>query len=284
MPETSFAQMWTPVFIGLALSMAMYGIALGQYFFYLRAFTFDPKALKVMVLLLFIMDTLHSYGMLVYFRRLLILCHHNTTSAICISVLPWELFMAVILSYLVTFVVQSFYVHRVWIISAHNRWITVTVLVTALAQFVFGMLCTGNAIRTKSVAALYTSMVTGGSAAGMSVACDTVITSSVFYYLHLKRQRVKRASTAIHQLVNVFINMGLFTCLISMVMFITYSIQGSRYLVGTPGQLLCKSYINSILAVLNARKSIRQNATQTFKLSTIPTSTRACDASLGDSD
>ncbi|KAH7922817.1 hypothetical protein BV22DRAFT_629879 [Leucogyrophana mollusca] len=271
MSETTFAQNWGPTFIGFTFSLGMYGVALGQYGFYLRAFPFDQKALRMLVLLIFIMDSLQSYGMIVYFRTLFTLCHRNTAPA-CLSVLPWELFMAVVLSYVVTFIVQSFYAHRVWIISGRNKLITVAVLTTTLAQFVLGMMCAGKAIRTRSVSALYTSMLTGGAAAGLSAFCDTLITGSVFFYLNRRRTGVKRVATSIQQLVDVIVNMGLFTCLVSLVMFVCYSIQKDTYLVGAPGPTLCKSYVNSMLAVLNARKSIRDHAAETYKLSTIPLS------------
>ncbi|KAH7921213.1 hypothetical protein BV22DRAFT_746450 [Leucogyrophana mollusca] len=255
MSRTAFEQNWGPAFIGLAFSLGMYGVALGQYGFYLRAFPFDQKALRMLVLLIFIMDSLQSYGMIVYFKTLFVLCHRSTAPT-CLSVLPWELFMAIILNYVVTLTVQSFYAHRVWIISGGNKLITVAVLTTTLAQFVLGIMCAGDAIRTRSVSAVYTSMLTGGAAAGISAFCDTLITGSVFFYLHRRRTGVKRVATPIQQLVNVTVNMGLLT------------------------QKNTTAYVNSLLAVLNARKSIRDHAAKTYELSTVPLST--VDAPLGD--
>ncbi|KAH7925938.1 hypothetical protein BV22DRAFT_1033439 [Leucogyrophana mollusca] len=124
MSDVSAALNWGPGLIGLAFSLGMYGVALGQYGFYMHAFPLDPRALKMLVLFVFILDTLQSYGMVAYNWVLLIPRHHNDNSL----VLPWEAPMAAMLSYCTTVVVQSFYAHRLWIISGHNKLITAAVV------------------------------------------------------------------------------------------------------------------------------------------------------------
>ncbi|KAH7922814.1 hypothetical protein BV22DRAFT_1037068 [Leucogyrophana mollusca] len=264
----SVALEWGSAFIGLIVSLGMYGVALGQYGFYTRSFPHDRKALKLMVLLVFIMDTLHTYGAISYQWALLVWCHHSPSSA-CMSVLPWEILMASVISFCLTFAVQSFYAHRVWIISGRNKLITSAVLLTAFVQLVLGLICLGNAISTKSVAALYTSVFTCGTSAVASALCDLLITGSIFFYLHPKRSGVRRSGSAIQQLTNVTVNMGLFTCLLSLALAVLFVTQKGSYLVGAPGTFIAKSYVNSLLAVLNARRSMRESVAQTFALSTI---------------
>ncbi|KAH7928644.1 hypothetical protein BV22DRAFT_196977 [Leucogyrophana mollusca] len=283
MSESPLILAWGPSFIGSTLGLGMYGIALGQYGFYLRAFPLDHKALKILVLLIFLMDTLHTYGVISYQWGLFLFCHHNATSA-CLSVLPWEIFMAVVLGFGITFIVQSFFAHRVWIISGRNSWITAAVSVTALAQFVLGMICAGDVIHTKSVAVLYDSLRTAGTGAALSVVCDILITGSIFFYLRPQRSGIERRVVGIQQLIHVFVNMGLFTCLVSLVTLTLYLVQGQQILIGATGSALCKSYVNSMLAVLNARKFIRErnNATNTIELPPIPTNqASATEASSG---
>ncbi|KAH7925937.1 hypothetical protein BV22DRAFT_397845 [Leucogyrophana mollusca] len=48
--------------------------------------------------------------------------------------------------------------------------------------------------------------------------------------------------------------------------------QDGQYWLGGPAPIICKSYTNSLLAVLNARKFIRERVTKTVELSTIPPS------------
>ncbi|KAH7922821.1 hypothetical protein BV22DRAFT_1121229 [Leucogyrophana mollusca] len=273
MSESPLVLAWGPSLIGSTLGLWMYGIALGQYGFYLRAFPLDRRALKILVLLVFIMDTLHTYGIISYQWGLFLYCHHNASFA-CLSDLPWEVFMCVALAFGVTFVVHSFFAHRVWIISGRNSWITAAVSVTALAQFVLGMACAGEVIRTKNVTVLFDALSTAGSSAALSVVCDLLITGSIFFYLRPQRSGIKRREATIQRLIYVCVNMGLFTCLGSLVMLTLYLVQGQQYLIGAISSTLCKSYVNSMLAVLNARKFIREcsNATKTIELPTIPTS------------
>ncbi|KAH7922822.1 hypothetical protein BV22DRAFT_630343 [Leucogyrophana mollusca] len=273
MSDNSVVAPWIPSIIGTMLGLGMYGISLGQYAFYLHAFPVDQRALKILVALVLVMDTLSTYGVVYYHWAVLVSCHHNASLA-CLSFLPWQVFMAEVLGYTITVLVQSFYAHRVWIISGHNRWITTAVYVTALAQFVFGMMCFENAIRTRDVTVMYTSLDTGGTGAAISALCDILITSSIFFYLRPQRTGVRRREPTIQRLVHVFVHMGLFTCLVSLITFALYCMRGQEYFVGATGSALCKFYVNSMLAVLNARKFIqeRNNTMKTIELSTLFTS------------
>ncbi|KAH7926562.1 hypothetical protein BV22DRAFT_340740 [Leucogyrophana mollusca] len=268
MPDVSIALNLGPGLMGLGLGFVVYGVALGQYGFYLRTFSVDRRALKALVFLVFVMDTLHTYGMAGYNWVLVIFCRHDTSRG-CPSTLPWEAIMAAICSYSITFVVQSFYAYRLWIISGRNKLITGTVLATALAQIVLGMMCMASVIRTGSPTAERITLVIASSAAGMSTICDSVITVCIFFYLQPKRSGIKRAGTAIQQLIDVSIQTGLLTCLISLAVFILMWIYDGQYWLNAFAPVFCKSYVNSLLAVLNARKSMREAATKTIELSTI---------------
>jgi len=72
--------------------------------------------------------------------------------------------------------------------------------------------------------------------------------------------------------------MGLFTFINALAMVVLYTIQHrtlGQFLTNAPGVILSKSYVNSMLAVLNARKGIRdaqQNArAHSIELPTLPT-------------
>ncbi|KAH7912156.1 hypothetical protein BJ138DRAFT_1149081 [Hygrophoropsis aurantiaca] len=181
--------------------------------------------------------------------------------------------MTGILNYSIIFFVQSFYAHRVWIISGGNKWMTFVVSVTTFFQCVFGLWCMVRALQSRTLLALYKSLSTCGTASGLGTFCDMLITASFFYYLSPRRTGVKRAATPIQQLLHVVVSTGLFTCLLSLIMFVSYMTQRDMaYMVGPPGQALSKSYVNSMLAVLNARRSIREHSRHsqvTYRFSTI---------------
>ncbi|KAH7912160.1 hypothetical protein BJ138DRAFT_832207 [Hygrophoropsis aurantiaca] len=257
MSTNSMIARWTPLFIGSTVSFTMYGTILSQYGFYLFAFPDDKMFLKALVSSVFVLDTMSTYGALHYQWEIFIRCHKNI-SADCQAVIPWQAYMSMILGFHLTFVVQSFYAHRVWIMSGHNSPITAGVVALALAQLVTGMVCSGHVIRTGSTAAMFDSLATGGANAAASATCDILITSAIFYYLRLKRTDFRRREAPIERITKVFINSGLFTCMASLITLVLYCMQGRSYMIGAIGTALGKSYVNSMLAVLNARKLIRE--------------------------
>ncbi|KAF8835322.1 hypothetical protein BDN67DRAFT_975457 [Paxillus ammoniavirescens] len=161
--------------------------------------------------------------------------------------------------FLVTFMVQAFYAHRVWIISGHNRVITFGVIAFTTAQFVLGLMVMGDVARTPTMEALVNSKYQAWSASA-SATCDAIITTSVFYYLRPARTGFIRRGNLIKRLNLVFIQMGLLSFINALALTILYFIQDGRvgqYLTAAPGIILSKTYVNSMLAVLNSRKSIR---------------------------
>ncbi|KAH7928377.1 hypothetical protein BV22DRAFT_1030864 [Leucogyrophana mollusca] len=270
MDNISSAVKYGPGFMGLIISLWLYGITFGQYVFYLCTFPLDKKALKFLVLIVFLLDSGHSYSLSAYYWLQLISWRASPASALFV---PWELMMGMVFAYCVALIVQSFYAHRVWIISGHNKFLAGAVFVMAIAQFALGMTCVADTIRERTAVSLANSVLTVGSASAISIICDLIITGSIFFYLHPRRAGVKRLGSPIPDLVNVSVNMGAFTCLVSLVVFLMYFIHQDPYLVGAATPIMCKSYSNSFLAVLNARKLIRDRQEarvfSTFNLTTI---------------
>jgi len=153
--------------------------------------------------------------------------------------------------------VQSFYAHRVWIISGNKKHITIAILVTAILQFGIGGWYTFVVLRDGTIEFLYTDpFILYGAA--VSTLCDILITGAAFKYM--RKTDLRRRVNFIQDLAVVFINMGALTCLISITVGAVYLIQSAsdRYWVGAPGIAIVRGYVNSNLAVLNARWPIRQ--------------------------
>ncbi|KAF8452532.1 hypothetical protein L210DRAFT_846790, partial [Boletus edulis BED1] len=140
----------------------------------------------------------------------------------------------------------SFYAQRVWIISGRNMIVTFAVLASATLQ-----LCMSP---TNEV--LFSTKYTPMSSIASAV-CDAIITLSVMYYL---RPRSIRRQNLVKRLLVVFVEMGMFTFINALLMVVLYYIEIpmlGQFLTAAPGVILSKTYVNSMLAVLNARKPIR---------------------------
>ncbi|KAF8835320.1 hypothetical protein BDN67DRAFT_1015655 [Paxillus ammoniavirescens] len=234
--STSFALVWAPTLLGYSVALASYGATIGQLIYYARAFPSDRRLLKILEYLPELY-TLPSTGFTGFYF------------------LKPGIFMV----FLVTSMVQAFYAHRVWIISGHNRVITFGVIASTTAQFVLGLMVMGDVARTPTSEVLSNSKYQAWSAFA-SATCDAIITSSVFYYLRPGRTGFIRRGNFIKRLNLVFIQMGLLSFINALALAILYFVQESqlgKYLAAAPSIILSKTYVNSMLAVLNSRKSIR---------------------------
>lgn len=295
MVANSVELMWGPGFIGFMIATAFYGIAFGQYIFYLRSFPEDPKRLKLFIMMVFCLGTIHEYALIGMYWSILISCRRST-SLECTTKLPWQMVLGVFMACWIVFAVQCFYAHRVWIITEHNRLITGIICAfatTAFGQFfrsqipniwlfrtvVFGTITGGLIFYTRNPVDLFGKKWCQVSAVAGAL-CDILITGTVWWFLRPARtDNVRSQPIYLNKLTQIFVNMGLFTCIVAIVMVALYQVQDGglgQFYSALPGSLLAKTYLNSMMAVLNARKSIRERqqlevGRSPMELPTIPT-------------
>ncbi|KAG1752028.1 hypothetical protein EDB19DRAFT_2021804 [Suillus lakei] len=211
MAANSAELMWGPGVIGCVIATVLYGIAFGQYIFYLRSFPQDSKRFKSFLMVVFCFGTIEQYALVGVYWSILISCRRNT-SLECTTKLPC-------LGYLRTawimFAVQCFYAHRVWIITEHNRLLTGIISVLAATSFVFGLITSGLVFYTRNPVVLFgkkwcqVSGVTGAL-------CDIFITGTVWWFLRPARTgNVRPKPNYLNKLTQIFVNMGLFTCIVA---------------------------------------------------------------------
>ncbi|KAF8835316.1 hypothetical protein BDN67DRAFT_984698 [Paxillus ammoniavirescens] len=263
-PRAFNALIWVPSYVGFTIAAVSYGATIGQLAFYVWAFSRDKLLVKVLVFIVFCLSGVDplSYGYLAGLcglRPMGFDGEHTTVPLVMGNVLK---------TLLQSFPpVRGFYAHRVWIISAHNRVITFVVVLPTEVVI-------DEVIRTPTFGCLSSSKYTPLCALATAI-CDAVITSSVFYYLRPGRTGVTRRGNMINRLNFVFVQMGSLSFINALAMVIFYYIQDHRLgrLTAAPGIILSNIYVNSMLAVLNARKSIRDQHDHptAIEVPTIPT-------------
>ncbi|KAG2121617.1 hypothetical protein DEU56DRAFT_834102 [Suillus clintonianus] len=271
MAANSTEVMWAPGFIGSIIATVFYGISFGQYIFYLRSFPQDSRKLKLFIMIVFLFETIHQYAMIGIYWSILISCRRST-SLECTTKLSWQTLLAVLMSYSVIFAVQCFYVHRVWIITGKNRLITGIICVLTTTSFVCGMIVSGLAFHTRSSEVMFStkwSLVSSFTGA----LCDSVITGSIWLFMRPARTgNVRRKSrNHINEMMWIFINMGLFPCFVAISVAVLYMLQDGQFYTAVPGAVIGKSYMNSMLGMLNARRSIREREQLGYNLTDLPT-------------
>ncbi|KAJ8586744.1 hypothetical protein M405DRAFT_822811 [Rhizopogon salebrosus TDB-379] len=142
----------------------------------------------------------------------------------------------------------------------------------------FSMITINLVFRTRSPEVLFDTKWTQLSSIS-SASCDVVITVTIWWFLQPARTGNIRSKSRdyVRALTLVFIEMGLFSALVAIAMAVLCQFQynpiGRTYSAAT-GALMALSYLNSMMTVLNARKSIRERkqvASSVMELPTIPT-------------
>ncbi|KAF9220417.1 hypothetical protein BS17DRAFT_787358 [Gyrodon lividus] len=253
-----------------------YGATIGQLIFYVRAFPCDRLLVKILVLVVFILDSTHTYLSASVTYRVFILCRMDASpSCSCLLSLSRELTMGAFVVCGITFMVQVFYAHRVWIISGQNRVLTFLVIALTTTQFLLGLMVVVEILRTPTFETLSSSRYMALSAVASAI-CDAMITSSVFYYLRPERTGITRRPN-IKRLNLVFVQMGSLSFMNALTVVVLCYMQDQvlgQFLIAAPSLIATKTYVNSMLAVLNERKYIRDQQLDrltTMELPTIPT-------------
>ncbi|KAH7913783.1 hypothetical protein BJ138DRAFT_547842 [Hygrophoropsis aurantiaca] len=195
-----------PSLIALIVSLMMYGITLGQYLYYRHNFPSDKGRIKYFVLFLFTINTLHMYGSIADEWELLISCHHNS-SPTCFKMSQWQsnvslscasyyaechwdhyyYQMTLFLSFVVPFVVQSFYAYRIWIISGRNKIISGAIYTLAAIQMITG--CVFMILLLFPSLVWFPMMMLCAPVAG--IIADLLISISIYFYLRPNRFGVR---------------------------------------------------------------------------------------------
>lgn len=274
MAPSSIEVMWGPGLIGYIIATALYGVSFGQYMFYLRSFPQDSKRLKLFIMTVFLFDTIHQYAVTGIYWSIFISCRRST-SLECTNELPWQMLLGVFVSYSIIFFVQCFYAYRVWIITGNNHWITGIICVLTTGSFVSGMVVSSLGLYTRSPEVMFSTKWSPISSFS-SALCDSVITGSIWLFMRPARTgNVRRKSrNYISDMMWIFINMGLFSCILAISVTVVYMFQDGligQFYTAAPGAVIAKSYMNSMITVLNARKSIRERERLGYNLTELPT-------------
>ncbi|OAX33198.1 hypothetical protein K503DRAFT_541046 [Rhizopogon vinicolor AM-OR11-026] len=245
---------------GVAISLVMFGVSFGQMLFYLYSFPNDKRWLKLTILTIFFWDSVHTIGLLSAYWHVVLSCRRNTTSPECRRSFSRGSLVAFVGHVLVTLSVQSFYVHRVWIISGKNQLIAGVIILVMFFQKFFAFSCGELVIKNRDWLALFGHPY-ALLASGSGLMFNALVMISIAYFLRSNRSQMPGRNNYTRQLKRVFMEMGLMTCIIHILVVITLllpDLKARQRWAFAPGSLLTKSYFNSMLAVLNARKAIRQ--------------------------
>jgi len=240
------------LFIGVILSMGCWGAAVIQIYQYFEKYPADKCVFKVLVTVVFVLDTVHQALITVALYKYLISEYGNFSF---LNAAPVELDITTVLNCIIVLLVQSFFVWRIFKLSQRNLFKLATLCALVIAQFALGLVYFGKVCKLRTFSERNKEYFFVCINSTVSAIGDAAIVSALICLLHRSRTGFKRNERMIDRLIMLAINAGLPTCICAVAGAITVSTMRKSltylvfYFLG--GRL----YTNSLLATLNTRRS-----------------------------
>ncbi|ETW81805.1 hypothetical protein HETIRDRAFT_173483 [Heterobasidion irregulare TC 32-1] len=233
------------------ISSVIYGITLSQTVTYYRQSGLkDPRFLKIIVFVLWALDTLHLILCIITVYWYLI-TNFSNPSALTRTV--WAL------NGVIGLIVECFFARRVWILGK-NIYITATIVILSLLHFVFGIVFTVEEFILQEFSRFPSLIWIACAGLGSAAATDIIIAASMCWYLWKSRTGFKGTDSIIATLMAYSINTGLLTSIIATAAVITFAVLPSSFVWLSCFWVLGKCYVNSFLATLNNREALRNRS------------------------
>ncbi|KAG1893809.1 uncharacterized protein F5891DRAFT_763632 [Suillus fuscotomentosus] len=260
-PQLELGNTFGALFIGVILAAVLFGLTNVQAFIYLQAHrNAGITFFKLVITWLWIFDALHLALTIhcVYYYLVT-----NYANFGVLTEIVWSLKLQLVISALIVPMVQLLYVHRIWKISEGRSRVLPAislgmVLVLISGEFVASL--AWEQCRVKFFKDLAKTMWSIYLCLGAATSTDIIITSLLCYLLATSRTGFSCTDSFITKLVGYTVSTGCLTSIFSVSIIITCAVMPTTFIfIGLPF-LVTKLYVNSFIALLNARYYMQANA------------------------
>ncbi|KAK0431978.1 hypothetical protein EV421DRAFT_1851419 [Armillaria borealis] len=244
------------IYLGATIAAVFYGITILQTAVYYKVNPNDPRIFRYTVAFLWILDTLHvalsTHALYFY----LIESFGNYLDLLKVI---WSFPLQLVFNMLVATCVQGLYAIRIWKLGRHFHVVLPYFIFLAVAAtFGTGLYVIYDTYTLSSFLGISTIRTSIYAVFSTMVGADFAISGAMCYYLHRGKSMTNLSSTTrtIVRLMRVVVISGLLTSVCSLLTLVTYIVWPDTLIFMALGTfILPKLYINSLLAMLNSRKS-----------------------------
>ncbi|KAJ6580029.1 hypothetical protein DFH09DRAFT_1444405 [Mycena vulgaris] len=240
-----------PLLIGALLNCGLFGILSVQVYLFYQAFPNDRLLTKCLVYILFTIDLMQTIW-ITHDAFATFGYGFDDVSAVTKLRLNWVTIP--IIGGLVSFIGQSFYAYRIYVLS--KSWFILVFIVTlSLTSAVAAFLASASGLEAGNVASLTTpknSAIAGVWLVG-SCASDIVIAGCMSYYLSTVDSAFRQTRIFLSKLIRLTIETGSVTALVALTTLALFYAFPNRIYNFLPALIIPTLYANTILAILNAR-------------------------------
>ncbi|EJD44061.1 hypothetical protein AURDEDRAFT_166781 [Auricularia subglabra TFB-10046 SS5] len=250
-----------PWYVGQQLAVMLLGASIVQSWVYLKNYHQDPLYLKVVVLALMILGIVITVLISAGLYELLVLDIGRPTDP---SAVPWTLRVGLfVLSPIIIATVHCFYAFRLYRLRK-NLILLFLVMGLGLSPLPLGFIVAAVELgRASSLISSKQSEHMTISALVLMMACDAIITTAMVQFLYKHRSGIKSTENMMSTLTNYIIASGFTTFVATCLVLLMYVALPQEQIYSAMSFLLSHLYVNSLLALLNARRSLRRRTSLT---------------------
>ncbi|EIN05259.1 hypothetical protein PUNSTDRAFT_137944 [Punctularia strigosozonata HHB-11173 SS5] len=233
----------------------MFGVTNLQAYIYYHRYPRDHQLYKIAIGVLWLFDTLilalnvHA----VYYYTIT-----NFSNEIALLFVVWSFKLQVALTSVMIPMVQSLYALRLWRLRDGQLILPLLVCSTVLGGWIVGVMSARDGYRMHTFADFAQFKNTIYADFSLSTGIDTITSITLCYYLYRTRSTFSGTRSLVHSLMYWILGTGLLTSACSLVLLITFAAMPNNLVFIAMEILLSKLYLNSFLAMLNARQSLRE--------------------------
>ncbi|KAJ7624480.1 hypothetical protein FB45DRAFT_83459 [Roridomyces roridus] len=263
-PPVDIPKTFGALLLGALFASVLSGISDLQAMFYFKAYREDPLRLKLMVAVVWILDTIHT-GLIwsaVWFYLI-----GSYGQFLSVDEVPWQIPMIVILTPTIGVFKDCFFAYRIFILSGRNRVITAPIIL---------LVCLRVAVATTAAARLFKFgrysllQLHGGWLITFTLIVSAVLDalSSGLLVFFLLRHRVEhgRLKHVLDKLMLYGVESGTLTFFGSISVMLCWILLSHTLIFVGLYFCMAKFYTNVLLAALNSRNHIRQRRQTTTSI------------------
>ncbi|KAK7682761.1 hypothetical protein QCA50_014144 [Cerrena zonata] len=240
----------------LSIANILFGITIAQFYMYTKSWDRDPRWMKCLAICIIFLETAYT-GLsqeVQYFYSVLTIDEPLRITMIDKTV-PATLFLMI----LAEWIVQGFYLYRIWIFS-RNILLPAVLIFLLICRHGLMINCLVDTIKMDTWQSLqilrgFTASFT--TAMATIIFTDAIIAALMVYFLHRRQTRIRRTRGIISWLILYFVSTGGILVAISSASLISYLANGETFLWGGFVLLYARALAVSFYGILNARQQLR---------------------------
>ncbi|KAI0345554.1 hypothetical protein BDW22DRAFT_1426228 [Trametopsis cervina] len=251
-----------PLLVFICIALMLFGILTAQCYFYWTTYVRDPTRVRVFVLALWLLESLHTAFCIhiVYFY--FITNFGNPQDGIFHIV--WSCAVTVFVELLIVAMTEGFYIHRIYCLS-HSLIVASVPAVLLVSRVIFGFVSAAYLYVYDTWAEFHLQKIPQAlltTSLSLGVATDLAVTALLIYCLNRERTHFVRTDSILAKLMRHVINNGALSMVLSLIIIIVLHTTPNSLVFAGLIETISKLYANSMMASLNARQSLSQTQSQ----------------------